>query len=85
MAVEEVDSGDDGEITVGPGLIRGGKYYIISHGDGTITLMPADSVPEDERIIWENKAVRESRKRGMDQAARGELVEVDDLFDDLDE
>ncbi len=72
-------------IVIGPEVVRDGAYYLTALDNGQMLLTPVDSVPEDERAVWENPRVRESLARGLDQAARDELVTIDDLFDDLDD
>lgn len=75
----------DHRIVIGPEVVRDGAYYLTALDNGQVLLTPVDSVPEDERAVWENPHVREALARGLDQAAHGKLVAVDNLFDDLDD
>lgn len=75
----------DHTIVIGPEIVRDGSYYLTALDNGQVLLTPVDSIPEEERAVWENPLVRESLARGLDQAAHHKLVSVDGLFDDLDD
>lgn len=52
------------------------RYEIRENALGEILLVPLVSVPAREMIVWEDGRVRESLFRGMEQAARGDLVDL---------
>ena len=45
-------------------------------------IMPPASIPERERLVWENEQVRASLTRGLQESANGETVELEDFIAD---
>lgn len=52
------------------------RYQVLENDLGEILLVPLVSVPARELIVWEDAQVRSSLARGMEQAARGQVVDL---------
>lgn len=48
------------------------RYIVEENAEGVIRLIPAKTIPAREALIWEDRRVLESLKRGMEQAAAGQ-------------
>jgi hypothetical protein len=55
------------------------RTVLIQDDGAEVRIRVARVVPEDEAWLWENPAARESLKRGVEQAARGEYGPSPDL------
>ena len=49
------------------------RYIVEENAEGEIRLIPAKTIPAREALVWENRRVRESLERGMEQAAAGKV------------
>ena len=49
------------------------RYIVEENAEGEIRLIPAKTIPAREAIVWDNPALLRSLRRGMEQAAAGEL------------
>ncbi|MFA7340322.1 MAG: hypothetical protein WC028_26305 [Candidatus Obscuribacterales bacterium] len=88
-----IDSGKETEpdkkhrVSLGTGIKTpsGVRYKVMHNEYGQILLDPVKSVPAREAWIYENPERLESIKRGIAQAEKGELVEIDLGADDGEE
>jgi hypothetical protein len=55
----------------------GVRYKVMHNAFGQILLDPVKSVPANEAWIYENHERIESIRRGITQAEKGQLVEID--------
>lgn len=54
--------------------------------NGVIILHPKVEIPAEELWLWQNKEAMASVQRGLDDAANGRFVELeDDFWDDIEE
>jgi hypothetical protein len=69
------------------GVAEDARYLVSVNDDGEILLAPLASVPARELLIWEDRPLRESLIRGMEQAAAGDLHDLGtfERFLDADE
>lgn len=67
------------------GVEKDARYLMSVNDDGEILLTPMASIPARELIIWENAAVRASLERGLQQMAAGDIHDLGDFSQYLDE
>ena len=60
-----------------PQYIEGITYHIYRNKLGQLILDPQITIPASEAWFWENPENVAAYKKSFDQAARGELIEVD--------
>ena len=59
------------------GKERAGEQYEVNEtADGTIVLTPVAVIPKRELWLWTNPETLNQVKRGLEQSARGETVEL---------
>jgi len=67
------------------GAEKDARYLMSVNDDGEILLTPVASIPTRELIIWKNAAVRASLERGLKQLATGDVHDLGDFSQYLDE
>ena len=66
-----------GRVTLGKEFAN--RTFIFRYEKNEITLIPARVIPEEEMWLYENKEALASVKRGIAQAAAGQLTEFSEL------
>ncbi|WP_049653487.1 hypothetical protein [Kitasatospora sp. MY 5-36] len=83
VAETEVDS--RGRVSLGrAGAKPGRRYRVESNPDGVLLLTPVVSIPEREMQVWTNPLLAERIRAGIEQAQRGETVDLGDFSKYLD-
>ncbi|MBR7191909.1 hypothetical protein [Gordonia sp. SCSIO 19800] len=77
-----IESDDDARLHVDADGGPRRKYVRIHEADGTIRLVPLDHLHESERAILENPSLYQSVRMGLKEAASGQRVSSDWLFED---
>jgi hypothetical protein len=49
------------------------RYIVEENDEGVIRLIPAKTIPAREAFVWENPKVMASLRKGMEQAATGDV------------
>lgn len=84
--VGEVVADDRGRIAFGKaGVRRDDRYALAVSADGDILLTPLASVPKRELVIWEDEQLRASLARGLEQFAAGDVVDMGEFAQFLDD
>lgn len=65
-------------ITLGPAAVHE-RYRVTVQDNGNIELMPLASIPARELDLWNDPELLASVKRGLDQAAAGDLHDLGDF------
>jgi hypothetical protein len=74
-ALKTID--EKGRLTLGRQFA--GRQVQVEEHDGTVVMTFCRTVPDREAWLWENDRAFAMVKRGLDQAAHGELSEGPDL------
>ena len=61
------------------------RYSVNEGPDGELLLVPVRSIPARETIVWENPQLLASLKRGMEQAALGQVKDLGSFAQYVDE
>ncbi|GAA0597927.1 hypothetical protein HPO96_20875 [Kribbella sandramycini] len=70
----EVVADERGRLAFGKaGVRRDDRYAIAVSDDGEILLTPLATVPRRELLVWEDKQLRESLAKALEQSASGEV------------
>jgi len=78
VAEAEVDS--HGRVSLGMVGARPGRRYRVERNiDDVLILIPVVSFPERERIVWDNPGLAREILEGIDEAERGETVDLGDF------
>lgn len=84
--VGEVVADDRARIPAGKaGVRRDDRYAVAVNDDGSILLTPLVSVAKRELLVWEDELVRASLARGLAESAAGDIVDLGDFSEFLDE
>ncbi|MFF2751943.1 hypothetical protein ACFVVA_41210 [Kitasatospora sp. NPDC058048] len=84
VAETEVDS--RGRVSLGrAGAKPGRRYRVESNPDGVLLLTPVVSIPEREMQVWTDPLLAERIRAGIEQAQRGETVDLGDFSKYLDQ
>ncbi|GAB7188963.1 hypothetical protein ATKI12_8794 [Kitasatospora sp. Ki12] len=84
VAETEVDS--RGRVSLGrAGAKPGRRYRVESNPDGVLLLTPVVSIPEREMQVWTDPLLAERIRAGIEQAQRGETVDLGDFSEYLDQ
>ncbi|MFJ9460907.1 hypothetical protein ACIRST_38290 [Kitasatospora sp. NPDC101447] len=84
VAETEVDS--RGRVSLGrAGAKPGRRYRVESNPDGVLLLTPVVSIPEREMQVWTDPLLAERIRVGIEQAQRGETVDLGDFSEYLDQ
>lgn len=84
--IGEVSADERSRIAFGKaGVRRDDRYAVAVNSEGEILLTPLVSIPKRELLVWEDQLVRESLARGLAQSAAGEVVDLGDFTQYVDE
>jgi hypothetical protein len=73
-------------VSLGRAGVREDARYLMSvNDDGEILLTPMASVPVREMLVWEDAAIHASLERGLKQLASGDVHDLGDFSQYLDE
>ncbi|MGE3073018.1 MAG: hypothetical protein AB7N24_02755 [Dehalococcoidia bacterium] len=67
------------------GVTEETRYSVSVSDDGDILLTPLATIPARERFLWEHPKLLASVRRGMEQAARGEIHDLGSFSQYLDD
>jgi hypothetical protein len=67
------------------GAQKDARYLMSVNDDGEILLTPMASIPAREMLIWKDATVRASLERGLQQFAAGDIHDLGDFLQYLDE
>jgi hypothetical protein len=76
-AITEAEADSRGRVTIArAGGRPGRRYRVYANVDGLVVLEPVVSIPEREMLVWENPALAEQIRDGIDEAEAGETVDL---------
>ncbi|MHA6805954.1 hypothetical protein [Salinifilum ghardaiensis] len=81
--VTEVAVDERGRVAVGRALgeSSASRFAVSRNEEGQILLTPLVSIPQREKVVWEDEQVKASLLRGMHDAAEGNVSQRDDFID----
>lgn len=83
--VTEVTADDRARIAFGKvGVHRNDRYAVSTSDSGEILLTPLATIPKRELFVWDRPELLASIMAGLEQADRGQTVEIDLGEDDED-
>jgi hypothetical protein len=75
--VAEVEVDSRGRVSLGKaGAEPGRRYRVEQRIDGVLLLIPVVSIPEREMIVWRNPQLASEIHEALDEAERGETVDL---------